>query len=95
MQSLIKLSATFARVPSIKFLGPRDQIKPETQHKVAPSSVPTPTKSAVSSITKGPAVNAFPGLFPTLESWQSDAINSGGAIDLKYLKVKSIPLRKK
>ena len=66
MQSLIKISASFARVPSIKFLGPRDQIKYESQHKVVPPPAPTPAKSPVTTLSKGPAVNSFNGLFPNL-----------------------------
>ena len=67
MQSLIKISASFARMPSIKFLGPRDQIKRDHHlHKTVTPSAPTPAKSPVAALTNGPAVNTFNGLYPNL-----------------------------
>ncbi len=101
MQAItLRVAATFARVPSIRFLGPRDQLK---QHSHAPPSSAAQKqtthaqshKASLTALKDGPALKALQDLEIGLEGWQIDAINSGGVIDLKYLKVKPISLRKK
>lgn len=101
MQAItLKVAVYFARVPSIRFLGPRDQIKQQPQHTPAPSSThKQPThhghKVSLSALKDGPALKPMCDLEIGLEGWQIDAINSGGVIDLKYQKVKPISLKKK
>jgi hypothetical protein len=96
-----KIIATFARVPSIKFIGPRDQVQHNTpvhtHTPTAPAAKPTSSQSKVTQtvLSNGPALQRSTDLEINLEGWQIDAINSGGVIDLKYLKVKPISLRKK
>lgn len=103
MQAItLRVAAYFARVPSIRFLGPRDQIKHQPHHTPAPSSAhKQPTnhtnghKVSLSVLKDGPALKPLRDLEIGLEGWQIDAINSGGVIDLKYQKVKPISLKKK
>lgn len=94
MQAItFRLVAAFARTPSIRFLGPRDQIK---RSSPPPTPItPTQPKASLGSIGEGPGVRRSEDLEIKLEGWQIDAINSGGVIDLKYQKVKPISLRKR
>jgi hypothetical protein len=65
-----------------------------------PTPTPTPaakspSKINLSALSSGPALKLNFDFSTPLENWQIDAINSGGVIDLRYLKVKPISLRKK
>ena len=100
----LRLVSAFARVPSIKFLGPRDQIKQNHQNhnNHSPAQAPhnpKPThhhsRHTLSALSEGPALKPNKDLQINLESWQIDAINSGGVIDIKYQKVKPISLLRK
>ena len=77
------------RIPSIKFLGPRDQI----QFKNEPT--PIKTKQADKAVLSGPALKVPFIQSPRLTAFENDVVNSGGFADLSYLKVKPIPLKKK
>jgi hypothetical protein len=89
-----RIAASFARVPSIRFIGPRDQVKHEVPTPVAKPANTQP-KITLGGLSDGPALKRSDDLEIKLENWQIDAINAGGVIDLRYLKVKPIPLRKK
>jgi hypothetical protein len=107
MQKLgITICASFCRVPSIKFLGPRDQIHhepevikaPVTKAPVAASNV-NPARPDVKQffapLKSGPGI-VLPKVTPVrLEQWQIDIINSGGVSEAKTVKVKPISLKKK
>lgn len=71
-------------VPSIKFLGPRDQIVPPVKESVP--SKPASTGQFKSNLAplKGGSPVKGPSIFnPKLEDWQIDVINTGGFIDPK------------
>jgi hypothetical protein len=102
MQAItLRVAASFARVPSIRFLGPRDQLKQHPHAPPPPSVQKQPTthvqshKASQTTLKDGPALKPLRDLEIGLEGWQIEAINNGGVIDLKYLKVKPISLRKK
>lgn len=88
------IMTAFSRTPSIKFLGPRDLI----QHEPVPASTPpqnAPIKHQFTPLNFGPPLSRPSVRSPALEQWQIDTINSGGVIESKPIKVKSIPLKKK
>lgn len=98
IQSINHCRFSSQRIPSIKFLGPRADLP---KHSQTPSSHPISASPAVSASSqqspskiKGPGINRPSVNGALLTDVQIEAINMGGFIDGKYLKVKPIQLKK-
>jgi len=85
MQALtnkIFATITAARVPSIKFLGPRHLLPPPSAHSpVSPGPATIPVKNNLPPLKSAPAVKNTGIWFAPLEDWQIEMINSGGVIE--------------
>jgi len=92
-----KIIMNFAQyIPSIKFLGPRNQIAPPLKQSSSNISASTSqSKLKLAPLKTGSPIKG-PSIFnPKLEDWQIDIINTGGFIDPKQKKVKPISLKNK
>lgn len=99
----LQTSISTKRIPSINFVKPRAPVAhdsifvirhPDPIAKPFSQSANTAKPSNSTSFPRGPPTNSQFIAAPSLSDWQINAINEGGIIDLSYLKVKPIQLKK-
>ena len=88
----INIFYSFSRTPMIKFIGPRSLLPPPA--KKVEQAPPSSSALGLPPLSNGPSLSPPSVRYAALEPWQIDAINEGGIISAKPIKVKPIKLRR-